>query len=139
MPGGCMRLLRTSVVSVVALGAVACSGTAPRLDVPPANLASLQAAVSRNPRDIVANLRLARAYYIAGRFAEGRGSAGTVLRLEPLNEEAPVYLGLCYEGLAQLDSARMTYEALLATKPKPKVRRLPLGRLAIVSRAELAE
>jgi TolB-like protein len=83
------------------------------------------------------NLRLAKAYYGAGRFADARRAVGTTLRLQSDNDEAQVYLGLSYEGLTQFDSARAVYSGLLASHPRRAVQRLLSGRLAIVTRLEL--
>ena len=103
----------------------------------PADVAALEAQQARHPADPLQNLRLAQAYYAAGRFADARRTAARTLELQPANDEARVYLGLSYEGLAQFDSARATYTRLLAARPSEAVRRLLAGRLAMMTRAEL--
>jgi len=105
--------------------------------VSPADVAALEAQQARHPADPLQNLRLAQAYYAAGRFADARRTAARTLELQPANDEARVYLGLSYEGLAQFDSARATYTRLLAARPSEAVRRLLAGRLAMMTRAEL--
>ncbi len=103
----------------------------------PADVAALEAQQARHPADPLQNLRLAQAYYAAGRFADARRTAARTLELQPANDEARVYLGLSYEGLAQFDSARATYTRLLTARPSEAVRRLLVGRLAMMTRAEL--
>ncbi len=116
---------------------LSCSGAARPGAVSPADVAALEAQQARHPADPLQNLRLAQAYYAAGRFADARRTAARTLELQPANDEARVYLGLSYEGLAQFDSARATYTRLLAARPSEAVRRLLAGRLAMMTRAEL--
>jgi len=116
---------------------LSCSGAARPGAVSPADVAALEAQQARHPADPLQNLRLAQAYYAAGRFADARRTAARTLELQPANDEARVYLGLSYEGLAQFDSARATYTRLLAARPSKAVRRLLAGRLAMMTRAEL--
>jgi len=117
--------------------ALGCAGGVPSSRVSPADIAVLEAEVARHPADPAANLRLAKAYYSADRFADSRRAAATTLQLLPRSGQAQIYLGLSYEGLTQYDSARAVYTALLASRPGGAVRRLLRGRLAIVTRAEL--
>jgi len=105
--------------------------------VAPTGLSALEAESARHPSDAQASLRLAKAYYEAGRFADARRAVGTALLVEPQNPEARVYLGLCYEKLAQFDSARTTYQDLIATHPTKSVQHLLRGRLAILEHEAL--
>jgi len=127
---------RVAVVLVSFL-AFACAGAPKPAGVPPAAVAALETQLARHPDDPALNLRLAKAYYAAGRFADTRRAVGTTLRVQPANDEARVYLGLSYEGLTQYDSARAVYSGLLASRPRRAVQRLLSGRLAIVTRLEL--
>jgi TolB-like protein len=117
--------------------ALACAGAAKSGGVSPADVAALEAGLAQHPDDPAVTLRLAKAYYAAGRFADTRQAAGTTLRLQPKNDQAQVYVGLSYEGLAQFDSARAVYSALLASQPRKAVQRLLSGRLAMLTRQEL--
>jgi TolB-like protein len=121
----------------VAIWALGCTGAAPSTQALPADVPALEAEVARHPDDAAASLRLLKAYYAAGRFAEARQTAATTLRLRPQDDEADVYLGLSYEGLARFDSARAVYSALLASQPRKALHHLLVGRLAIVTREEL--
>ena len=114
-----------------------CAGAPTPGTMAPAAITALEAEVAQHPGDVARNLRLAKAYYSAGRFADTRRVVGTTLQLHPKNDEALVYLGMSYEGLTQFDSARAVYSALLASHPRGAVQRLVSGRLAVVSRLEL--
>jgi tetratricopeptide (TPR) repeat protein len=125
------------VIVLVGCLPFACTGAPKPAGVSPAALAALETQMARHPDDPALNLRLAKAYYSAGRFAATRRAVGTTLRLQPANDEAQVYLGLSYEGLTQYDSARAVYSGLLASRPRRAVRRLLAGRLAMLTRLEL--
>ena len=103
----------------------------------PPDVATLEAESAKHPGDAQASLRLAKAYYAAGRFADARRAVATALLVEPKNEEARVYLGLCFENLHQYDSARTAYQAVLAAEPSRPVQHLLRGRLAILEHEAL--
>src|SRR5207245_197478 len=133
--------LRLLVTACALLGA-ACGGTGAVPATPaPADLTALETQRSQHPTDPDVNLRLARAYYAAHRYADARGALQIVLAAQPGNASARAYLGLDYEGLEQYDSARAVYTTLLAGRPpvgRP-VRRLLEGRLALLTRKELRQ
>jgi TolB-like protein len=124
-------------VGLLSCMSLACAGAVESAGLPAGGVAALEAQLARHPDDPTVNLRLAKAYYGAGRFADARRAVGTTLRVQPANDEARVYLGLSYEGLAQFDSARAVYSGLLASRPRRAVRRLLSGRLVILTRLEL--
>lgn len=131
------RLRRASVAWVVTgatLTALACSGATKAGGGSPADISALEARHSTNPAD---NLKLAKAYYAAGRFADARRAAQATLAAQPKNDEARIYLGLSYEGLTQFDSARALYSRMLAAQPSKGMQKQLTGRLAIVSRSEM--
>src|SRR5439155_26213418 len=86
--------------------ALGCAGAASTKRLSPADIPTLEAEQARRPDDPATNLRLAKAYYSAGRFADSRRAATTILRSQPGSDQAQIYLGLSYEGLTQFDSAR---------------------------------
>jgi tetratricopeptide (TPR) repeat protein len=129
---------RALAVAIVCALAAACASSGARpAALSPADLAALEAQRAQHPTDPDLNLRLAKAYYAADRFADARTAAGIVLQQQPDNSEARVYLGFSYEGLEQFDSARAVYGALLALRPTGQVSRLLNGRLALLARKEL--
>ncbi len=120
--------------------ALACSrgaGGAKPGRIQPADIAALEAQLAQHPEAPALALRLAKAYYAAGRFAEARRAVATALQRDPTNGEGQSYLGFVYEGLVQYDSARAVYTRLLASKPDKIVHRLLAGRLVILTRKEL--
>lgn len=129
------RALAVAVVCTV-LAACATRGVGTGT-LSPAELAALEAQRAQHPTDPDLNLRLARAYNAANRFADARAALATVLLQQPGNRVARVYLGFTYEGLERFDSARAVYGALLAGRPSREVSRLLNGRLALLARKEL--
>jgi tetratricopeptide (TPR) repeat protein len=127
-------------VAVLCATLAACAtggGGAGTTQLSPGDLSALEAQRAQHPTDPDLNLRLARAYYAANRFADARKALALVLRQQPTNRIAQTYLGLTYEGMEQFDSARAIYGRLLATKPSGEVGRLLNGRLTLLARKEL--
>jgi tetratricopeptide (TPR) repeat protein len=135
-----MRPFRLGVFAALVLGATlaACvGGGAGTTQISPADLSALEAQRAQHPTDPDLNLRLAKAYYAANRFADARKALGVALTQQPNNRVAETYLGLSYEGMEQFDSARTIYTTLLATKPSGEIGRLLNGRLTLLARKEL--
>jgi len=132
--------LRRAWVTWVATGAgclaLACSH-ATRPGGAGAGAGNVAAAAVPHPTSPAENLKLAKAYYAAGRFADARRAAAATLAAQPKNDEAKIYLGLSYEGLQQFDSARALYTTMLAAQPNKSLRRQLNGRLALVARGEM--
>lgn len=129
---------RALVVAVACALLSACAQGGARTTSPtPEGLAALEAQRAQHPTDPDLNLRLAKAYYAANRFADARSALATVLLQQPDNRIAQTYLGFAYEGLEQFDSARAVYGSLLAVRPTGEVSRLLNGRLALLARKEL--
>ncbi len=125
------------IAVVCAVVAACATGGARTGALSPADLAALEAQRTQHPTDPDINLRLAKAYYSANRFANARAALATVLQQQPDSRIARAYLGFTYEGLEQFDSARAVYGALLAARPTGEVNRLLNGRLALLARKEL--
>lgn len=127
--------IRLVVLPAVLLGAACGGGPAPT--VAPADLPALEAQAAQRPGDANAAVRLARAYYAAGRYADAQQAARRAVTLAPRHAEARAYLGLASEELAQFDSARAIYTRLIAERPGRDVQQLLRGRLALLTRREL--
>src|SRR5512137_2409523 len=127
-----MRTSRSGMFTVAAvcatLAACATGGGAGPTRLSPGDLSALEAQRAQRPTDPDLNLRLAKAYYAANRFADARKALAIVLTGQPTNRIAQTYLGLSYEGMEQFDSARAIYGTLLATRPSGEVGRLLNGR-----------
>src|SRR5215831_14944584 len=135
-----MRTFRSGIFAALGLVttlAGCAGGGAGTTQLSPADLSALEAQRTQHPTDPDLNLRLAKAYYAANRFADARKALGVVLTQQPNNRVAETYLGLSYEGMEQFDSARTIYTSLLATKPSGEVGRLLNGRLTLLARKEL--
>src|SRR5438128_2219901 len=142
-----LRLVAVACAFLAAAGA-GCAGSSAwgggrAAPVSPADLSALESQRSQHPTDPDVNLRLARAYYAAQRYADARRALQVVLAAQPGNSSARAYLGLTFEGLERYDSARAAYTTLLAGQPAPPVarpvRRLLQGRLALLTRKELQQ
>lgn len=135
-----MRTIRSGIFAALALCATlaGCAGAgAGATQLSPADLSALEAQRAQHPTDPDLQLRLAKAYYAANRFADARKALAIVLTQQPTNRVAQTYLGLSYEGMEQFDSARTIYTTLLSTKPSGEVGRLLNGRLTLLARKEL--
>jgi tetratricopeptide (TPR) repeat protein len=129
------RALAGAVVCAILAGCA--TGGAHTASLTPQQLSALEAQRAQHPTDPDLNLRLAKAYDAANRFADARAALATVLTQQPDNKVARAYLGFTYEGLEQFDSARTVYGELLSDNPSREVRRLLNGRLALLARKEL--
>jgi tetratricopeptide (TPR) repeat protein len=135
-----MRTFRSGIFA--ALGLVAtlagcAGGGAGTTQLSPADVSALEAQRAQHPTDPDLNLRLAKVYYAANRYADARKALAIVLTQQPTNRVAQTYLGLSYEGMEQFDSARTVYTALLSARPSGEVGRLVNGRLTLLARKEL--
>ncbi len=140
MPSTSLRLrgvLFIAAVCVLAACAPSNRGGSGAPAPAPADIAALEAQRAQHPDDAALQLRLAKAYYAANRFADARAALAVVLLARPGNDEARAYLGLTYEGLNQFDSARTVYTQLLAAKQGGGVKRLLSGRLVLLTRPQL--
>ena len=117
MPSTSLRLRGVLFIAAVCVLAACAPSNRGGSGVPaPADIAALEAQRAQHPDDAALQLRLAKAYYAANRFADARAALAVVLLARPANDEARAYLGLTYEGLNQFDSARTVYTRLLAAK-----------------------
>lgn len=129
------RALAAAIVCAVL--AACATGGARSGALSPADVTALEAQRAQQPTNPDVNLRLAKAYYAANRYADARAALATVLLQQPDNRLARAYLGFTYEGQEQFDSARAVYGDLLSGRPSGEVSRLLNGRLALLARKEL--
>jgi TolB-like protein len=133
-----MRL--RSPAPLLAAGAVlslACAGGPPAAAPTPENLPSLEAQLERTPRDAALMTRVGMAYYTARQYGRARDVLQSALLVAPRNYAAHVYLGLTYEELNQLDSARVAYSAASAEARTAKERGNIENRLVLLTQKEL--
>jgi TolB-like protein len=134
-----MRITSWAPLAAVAgalLGACA-GGPAPQVGATPANLPALEAAQKQNPRDAGLLTRLGIAYYENKQYGRARDVLNSALTITPQNYAAHVYLGLAYEELGQLDSARVSYTTAASQARDASQRGQVEDRLTLLTRKEL--
>jgi TolB-like protein len=127
-------------VSGVLLGACAGGTTAPQGPTPAANnLPALEAAQQQHPRDAGLLTRLGIAYYDAKQYGRARDVLNSALVITNQNFPAHVYLGLSYEELGKLDSARASYNTAIGLAHDAKQRVEVEDHLTLLTRKELRQ
>jgi len=105
-----MRQLHRSLPLVVAAALLtACAAGGGGGDVSPTDLAAMEAQVQAKPTDANLLTRLGVGYYGNKNWDRARDAFKSAVALDRNNYRALVYLGLTYEELGALDSARATY------------------------------
>ena len=117
----------------------ACAGGPAPQGPAPANLPALEAAQQQRPRDAGLLTRLGIAYYDAKQYGRARDVLNSALAITAQNYSAYVYLGLAYEELGQLDSARASYNTAAAQARDAAQRGEIEDRLTLLTRKELRE
>jgi tetratricopeptide (TPR) repeat protein len=117
----------------------ACAGGPAPQGPAPANLPALEAAQQQRPRDAGLLTRLGIAYYDAKQYGRARDILNSALAITAQNYSAYVYLGLAYEELGQLDSARASYNTAAAQARDAAQRGEIEDRLTLLTRKELRE
>ncbi|MGE0351879.1 MAG: CsgG/HfaB family protein [Gemmatimonadales bacterium] len=105
----------------------------------PADIGSLEAARQARPDDPAVLTRLGIAYYNANDYARAKDVLLSSLALDRGGFSAAVYLGLAYEELGQLDSARAAYERAANMNVSSSQRGEVQNRLALLTRKELQQ
>jgi tetratricopeptide (TPR) repeat protein len=117
--------------------ACASSGT---LDLgSPEALPAYEARLARDSSDIDALIGVGAGYRATGRAAEALPLLQRAHRADPEHGMAAVVLGLTYEDLGDYAAALDVYEDYLADAPSSDLRTHIRGRVAVVTRAKLAE
>ena len=127
-----------AVFSGVLLGA--CAGSqAPQGPAPANNLPALEAAQQQHPRDAGLLTRLGIAYYDAKEYGRARDVLNSALVITNQNFPAHVYLGLSFEELGKLDSARASYTTAIGLAKDAKQRVEVEDHLTLLTRKELRQ
>lgn len=131
-----MRALALAGLAAVVSGcARSVSTTAPT----PADIPALEAARQQRPNDASVLTRLGIAYYDAKDFGKARDALRATLVVEPNSYAAAIYLGLAYEELGNLDSARVSYTRAGAMRISSSQREELNNRLTLLTRLELQQ
>lgn len=131
-----MRVLALAGLVAVVIG---CARSAPTPVPTPADIASLEAARQQRPNDASVLTRLGIAYYDAKDYRKAADALRATLVIEPASYAAAVYLGLSYEELGNLDSARTSYNRASAMRISSSQREELNNRLALLTRKELTQ
>ncbi|MEP6571056.1 MAG: CsgG/HfaB family protein [Gemmatimonadota bacterium] len=135
-------MIARNVLRVLATGAgvlmAACAGGAQPGGVAPADLPALEAQRAAKPTDAALVTRLGVAYYDAKDFSKARDVLESAIALDH-NFTATVYLGLTFEELGLLDSARTAYSAADARTTSARQKSQISDRLALLTRKELQQ
>jgi tetratricopeptide (TPR) repeat protein len=138
-----LRVLATGagvlVAAFAAAFATACAGGAPPAGVAPADLPALEARRAEKPNDAALVTRLGVAYYDAKEFEKARDVLESAIALDHNNFTATVYLGLTFEELGLLDSARASYSAAATRTTSARQKSQISDRLALLTRKELRQ
>jgi Tfp pilus assembly protein PilF len=122
---------------VLALGiASGCAGGPPPA-VTPQDIPALESQSQRSPTDPELMTRLGVAFYEAKNYDRARDVLQSSLALDKSSYSTQVYLGLTYEELGQLDSARASYTKASALTRSPDQQKQLSSHLALLTRKEL--
>jgi tetratricopeptide (TPR) repeat protein len=130
-----MRPRLPAYVLVLGLASACASGPPPA--VTPQDVPALESQSQRNPTDPELMTRLGVAYYEARSYDRARDVLQSSLALDKSNYSTLVYLGLTYEELGQLDSARASYNKASAFTNSQDQRNQISNHLALLTRKEL--
>ena len=133
-----MRMLhRSSPLIVAAILLAGCAAGTGSTEVSPTDLAAMEAEVQRRPTDGNLLTRLGVGYYGQKNWDRARDAFKSAVAVDANNYRAMVYLGLTYEELGALDSARATYGAA-RSKARGNRQRTELdNRLQLLTHKEL--
>jgi tetratricopeptide (TPR) repeat protein len=129
-----MRRQSSLAVLLLVLSIGACVSTGSGLSI-----ARLEQQRSAAPASLAANRALGVAYYKAGQHADAFAALQTAARLDPNDGTTALYLGLTAEELGDYAAAKRAYATYLKVGRTSRVRRQLEGRLAELTRRELAE
>jgi TolB-like protein len=115
----------------------ACAGGAPKVAPTPQNLPALEAELARNPRDAGLMTKVGIAYFDAKQYGRARDVLQSALALGEQNYPGRVYLGLAFEELGQLDSARSAYTTAARLTRDARRKSEIEDRLILLTRKEM--
>jgi tetratricopeptide (TPR) repeat protein len=114
-----------------------CAGGMKGAEVTPIDIPALEAERAERPTDVQLITRLGIGYYDAQDYDKAVDVLHAVLALDDKVYRATVYLGLAFEELGQLDSARAQLNAAGALATGPRQREELAAHLQLLTRREL--
>lgn len=136
-----MTKLHAGACVALAVLLAGCAGSTGPLAAPgvaPADIHALEQERAAHPSDPALLTRLGAAYYSADRYDDARQTLRASLSLDGRSFPATVYLGLAYEQLGQLDSARAAFTRAGKLPISSDQRRTLDDHLLLLTRKELA-
>jgi TolB-like protein len=134
-----MRMTSWAPAAAYGMLLCACAGGPAPQGPAPADIPALEAAQQQRPRDAGLLTHLGIAYYDDKQYGRSRDVLNSALTITPQNYAAQVYLGLAYEELGQLDSARASYNTAAAQARDAAQRGEIEDRLTLLTRKELRD
>lgn len=118
------------------------SASAPPQQSPPpaldeARVATLTAAVDRNPQDTASRVELGNLYFDAERFPEAARWYEDALRIDPRNVNASTDLGITYYYMKQIDRALAQFDKSLSIDPKHSKTLMNIGIVRAFGKEDL--
>ncbi len=132
-----MRIVKWPVVAAVVVLATGCAGGQQPAQPGPLDLNALESEYARNPRDAGLATKVGIALFENKQFGRSRDVLQSALALGEQNYTARVYLGLAYEELGQLDSARTQYSRAVGLTRDARRKGEIQDRLTLLTRKEL--
>jgi TolB-like protein len=134
-----MNRMRALIVASLGVVLAGCASSVQTSPVGPADVATLEAERQQRPNDPGVLTRLGIAYYDAKDYSKSRDVLRSAAVIESRSFPAAVYLGLAYEELGVLDSARASYNRASGLTQSSAQRAELSGRLGLLTRKELQQ
>jgi TolB-like protein len=134
-----MNRMRAFFVASMGAALAACAGSVQTRSPEPADIPALEAQRQQRPNDASVLTRLGIAYYDARDFARARDVLRSAAALDTRTFAGVVYLGLTYEELGVLDSARASYTQAASLTRSSAQRNEINDRLTLLTRKELLQ
>jgi TolB-like protein len=134
-----MNRMRALLVASMGAALAGCAGSVRSPQVAPADIAALEAQRQQRPDDASVLTRLGIAYYDAKDYGGARDVLRSTAVLDSKSFAGAVYLGLAYEELGSLDSARASYQRAATLSQSSAQKSELTNRLTLLTRKELLE
>ena len=134
-----MTRMRVLAVVGLAVGLAACASSVQTPPPGPADIPALEAERQRRPADASLLTRLGIAYFEAKDYSHARDVLVATMALDTRPYAAAVYLGLSYEELGVLDSARASFTQAAQLASSSAQRAEIADRLSLLTRKELLQ
>lgn len=132
-----MSILKWPYVAAAVVLASGCAGGQKPAQPGPVDLNALESEYARNPKDAGLATKVGIALFDQKQYSRARDVLQSAVALGEQNYTARVYLGLTYEELGQLDSARAQYTRAASLTGDSRRKGEIQDRLTLLTRKEL--